>query len=63
MRLLCVNQLAEIIMEKYAVFEIIGENWEQMSVWLDEPTARAMLKASRSLHKDRAYYLLKRVDA
>jgi hypothetical protein len=49
-------------MEKYAVFESIGENWEQMSVWLDEKTARAMLKASRSLHKDRAYYLLKRID-
>lgn len=50
-------------MEKYAVFENTGEDWEQMSVWLDEHTALAMLKSARLLRPERKYCLLKRIDA
>lgn len=50
-------------MQNYAVFENLGEDWSQMSVWLDEPTARAMLESARLLRPDRSYRLLKRIDA
>jgi hypothetical protein len=46
---------------KYAVFEAIGEEWSQITVWLPVDSALSHLARYKNEYKDRCFYLLQRM--
>lgn len=44
----------------FAVFESIGEDWEQHSVWMNEPKVLEFIDSCRTMYPDKYFYILQK---